>query len=689
MSDATKRILARYAIAPLAVAVAAYYLLAQLAAKVMHIPAPEIKSLLMMIPSRLADFLDITFFKVSLPAERAADITAQTGLTELYLHVYFHFADAIHGGWIYRYFPAFFLTAAVVFGIYAMAKMAQLGPEQQRKKQKYLRGTRKVDASAFVNRSHKVRDPATVLRTKDGKLVISDKKIREHTLILGSTGSGKSQLILNYLRDMTKPGSDIRLVCVDRKGELYAHFAHDGDILFHPYDRRGVRWNIFNEINLELDAGQVKRMPPDIKAITSILFQLQNQKGENVFWYKSAASVANSALCYCILNHRTTTADLLQVLNSDAPTLAAMFETLPPALQAGRAAMGDPKGKQAGSVLSICTGVMDCLESFSGKDGAWSCRDWINSGTGNLFLSVAGKNDTIFTSLIGLVIDLIGRELKQFKDDGQGTTRFLFVIDELGSYPPLQTLIWLLTLGRSKGVGVIIANQTVSKLKKIYGAEECYNLLSNTKTKYIFQLPEPSDAEYAAKMIGTSEVERETRSENRGAGLLGRAHGDSNTAGKQITQDVPFFASDIQNLKVGQAITVEPNLLPAVALMQYLPVTDCPARRAEFEPAPVDEITAAAMAAMQQAEPPAESAHDEQKQVQPERMQPSSTPETPKSSVMDGLSREAMENQPLESPTSPVEDTPRPATLAKNGENPAGEDTDEDPETDAGDDWTL
>lgn len=601
MNEEQKRRLMRFWILPVLAAVGGYFAVACAAAKVLKIPSPEFFSVLKMFPSWVADCLDISFFIVDLPQEYAADIQAKTGLSDCALSSYHLFADGLRGGWIYSLFPYFFLVVVVGFGVLAACKLGSMSPEESTKKQKYLRGTRKVSSDVFVHKSQLIRDIATGIRTKSGMLMISDKKLREHTLILGATGSGKSQLILNYMRDILKGG--IRCIAVDRKGEFWAHFGRQGkDFLFHPFDERGVKWSIFDEINVEIDKfGKVSKMPDDVAAITSILFQLTSRKGDDKFWYEAAASVANSAICYCIMHGKTTTQELLQVVHTPAPQLAEMLSSLPPALAEGVAAMGDPKGKQAGSVLSICAATLKCLAPFATSDGSadrWSCRDWINNGKGNLFISCAGKNDEIFVGVVGLVIDLIGREMKQFADDGQHKTKFLFVLDELGSYPPLTTLIWLLTLGRSKGVGVIVANQTVSKIKKVYGEQEARNLISNMKTKYIYMLPEPGDAEYASKMIGAAEVERTTKSENRGAGLLGKAHSDSDNTGKQIMQDSPFLPADIQNLGTGEAITIEPNLLPMVAKIQYLPVTDCPARQAEYMPKPTYEISAAAAGKM-------------------------------------------------------------------------------------------
>lgn len=643
MSEQAKKYMMRFWIMPVALSCVAYYWAAVALAKVSSRfiePAPM--DLAKMVLSHLADLADIDVFRVDFPAAFAANITAATEQPDCALFLFHKFVDVTPGTFMYSLFPLFFLAVFVGFGIRAGAKISHMDAEETAKNQKHLRGTRRVDAATFCKMSRRVKDPATVVKTHTGYLVVSDKKLREHTLILGATGSGKSQLILNYLRDIVLKKGGIKLVAVDRKGELWAHFGNPKkDFLFHPYDQRGVSWSIFDEVKVELDdLGKMSKIPDDVTAITSILFQLDTRKGDDTFWYAAAASVANSAICYCLVNGLLTMKALLDVLAKPAVELDKLFATLPPALQAGRQGMGDPTGKQAGSVLAICAETMKALSPFYDTPGGWSAREWINSGSGNLFISTAGRNDVIFTRVASLVIDLVGRELKQFPDDGQGRTKVLFVIDELGSYPQITTLIWLLTLGRSKGVATIIANQTISKIEKVYGRDEAHNLFANLKTKYIFMMPEPTDADYCAKMIGNAEVERTSKSENRSAGIFGRRNGDSNNTGKQITQDLPFLASDLQNLQAGEAVTIHPNLLPSVAKVQYLPVTDCPARQAEFLEIPRREVNAKTLSLLlsQQAAPA--------KQERKEQAQP--TPkEQPKAAV---APMQAREDEPMEEP---------------------------------------
>ena len=72
---------------------------------------------------------------------------------------------------------------------------------------------------------------------------------QSHTLLIGSTGSGKTTVIknlINQLRDKNQ-----KAIIIDIKGDLIENFysKEKGDIILNPLDKRGRNWSIFNETN--------------------------------------------------------------------------------------------------------------------------------------------------------------------------------------------------------------------------------------------------------------------------------------------------------------------------------------------------------------------------------------------------------------------------------------------------------
>jgi type IV secretory pathway TraG/TraD family ATPase VirD4 len=514
----------------------------------------------------------------------------------------FFLPEVFPRGYAYTFFP-YFLIISLGFSVWVLAHFSgRENHEKKFKKDKYIRGTQKVTAQDFCRKSHKINDPGITIRTNNGgNLLLSAAKEKEHFLILGSTGTGKSTLLIAMVSQFI--GRSQRLIFVDRKGEFYSRFGTSQDILFNPFDARSVHWNIFNEINFEAnEAGELAKIPPDLQVIADLLFGVNDpQKTKNKYWYTSGAAVFCSAVCHLALVGTTTTSALTEFLTSPPAKIIKAFLALPKSLQVGLGALGlKPDAELVGSIMSVVTECAHQLACFVDADGPWSVREWVNSNApGNLYISTAGKNDTSFNSIVTLLLDLCGREIKEFPDASGQETRLTCIIDELGALPPLATLTFLLTQSRSKGISVIIANQTFEKLRSVYGDHEARNIVACAKTRFFFQLPEATDARYISETLGRAEVERTTKNRNESSGSFLSAGQNrlGETISHSITLDDAFLPADIASLQTGQAIAVLPNLLPFIALLQ-LARLDVPVCNAEFEPVKTREISARALSAV-------------------------------------------------------------------------------------------
>jgi len=541
--------------------------------------------------------LPIPDYSVTLPITYHQVLLEHHLPTEVSLIDFKIFLDVIHGGTCWRYLGIIPVSIiALATGIILCIKAPAVTPEMKYKQDKYIRGIRKVSAEILCRKSQQSNDPGMVLHTHTGKLVLNRQREKEHFLILGSTGTGKSTLLMMIVQYFKTLGK--RIIILDRKGEFYGHFGTGEDIIFNPFDQRTAAWSIFNEIRFEMDsAGKISDVPPDLRVVADILFGVSdtkdNDKNNDQYWYKAAAGVFCSAVCWCVLHNKTTMEDLVICINQPAEELIRRFKRLPVGMQTGLQYLGEKAGERANSIVSILASVSRQLECFAGKDGDFSIRQWINEGHGSLFLSTAGRNDTVFTSIIKLFIDLIGREIKEFPDDGGQDTNLVFVIDELGALPALETLSFLLTQARSKGVCCILANQTFEKIKAVYGEHEARNIVACAKTRFLFQMPEPTDAEYLSKVIGNCEVERLAlnRSEHY-SGVLSMPTGKRSTSyNRSITKDSAFIPAELETLPTGHAVACIPDLFPKVAEV-YFKKQDIAAINPEFLPVEVNEVSA-------------------------------------------------------------------------------------------------
>lgn len=581
MTEEQKNVVIKYCVLPFILLNALYYAVVCLLCDwYFETVRPRFISLVKNVLSYMFEWSDIHFIYVRYPVE--------LGINEKVLLAEYHdiFSHFIQGA-IYEVYPVFVVMVTVLCFVWVVARLNRMDDEDRYKNDLYIRGIKKVTAKKFCElSSEKTVDSLVALPTESGYLYLSASRMKEHCMILGSTGSGKSQLLLNIVKDVLK-SKETRLIIVDRKGEFYSYFGDsEKDTLFHPFDERGVKWDLFNEIRVEVVDGKIPQMPSDIAIIADVLYGVSKAKGEDKFWRGSASAVFQSAVCWCILNKKGTTAELLKLLRKPTYDIFKAFKGLPDGVNIGLGTLGSPESTTASSIMTTVQDGIRQLDVFTKTGSSWSVRDWIKEGSGNLYISTAGRKDEAFTSIVSLLIDMIGQEIKEFRDAKTKGVRFCIVIDELGALPALSTLIFLLTQARSKGVSVIIANQTISKLKDTYGNNETENIIANCKSKFIFSLKESNDAKYISEQIGSAEVARATHNKSESTGI-GKAQ-NTVTEGKSIVQNIAFLPSEIMMLEVGQAVVTLPQLAQEVAKVQFLQAS-LKQKNAEYMPATVRE----------------------------------------------------------------------------------------------------
>jgi hypothetical protein len=136
-----------------------------------------------------------------------------------------------------------------------------------------------------------------VTADKGDKISLPADMLTRGISILGDPGSGKSRL-MRLLHDETRRlYPDIPILIHDPKGEwLRTYYDPATDLIFAPYDKRTVNWDIFAEI---------KQRPELLSSIvrTAVTQHHGASKGENLYWVTSAAAI--------IQEHLETSEDLL------------------------------------------------------------------------------------------------------------------------------------------------------------------------------------------------------------------------------------------------------------------------------------------------------------------------------------------------------------------------------------------
>ena len=98
-----------------------------------------------------------------------------------------------------------------------------------------------------------------------------------HFFICGRPGAGKSQLLYRVIQKVLERKD--KAIFYDFKGDFVSKFFDpDKHLLFNPFDKRSVQWNLFNDIE----------SPLDIKSIAASLIPIT---GNDPYWSNAARDV--------------------------------------------------------------------------------------------------------------------------------------------------------------------------------------------------------------------------------------------------------------------------------------------------------------------------------------------------------------------------------------------------------------
>jgi hypothetical protein len=321
----------------------------------------------------------------------------------------------------------------------------------------------------------------------------------QHFLVTGKTGSGKSNLIRQMLRQIERRGSTA--VVLDPDAEYVSEFYRPerGDLILNPLDERCPQWSPWSELR-----PQSFRMDAEALA-QSLIPDAPNsfaQSGADRFFRRSG---------------RTT---LLSIFETAQPQTAATItrlltlprERLKKAL-AGTAAepLIDPGAHDQGAgIVAMVTNATNpflYLPPEAQDRLTWSAAEWATERRGWLFLTSTEDSRAAALPLQNVWLDCLVRQLLT-TDLGSTNEQVWIVIDELGALDYQGQLENLVVRGRKRGLCVVLGFQAVSQLHSIYGRDRTVTLLSAPATKLILRSDEAETAEWASRTLGQREVIR-------------------------------------------------------------------------------------------------------------------------------------------------------------------------------------
>jgi type IV secretory pathway TraG/TraD family ATPase VirD4 len=395
------------------------------------------------------------------------------------------------------------------FGLLALALQlpASIAKDiRRRKEMKYgrrLKGPFLVSPKGF---NKAVKGDGIGIKTDD-----YDKMMRiplhvedQHIELMGDTGSGKTSLIMQILRQVQS--RDHSAIVYDPACEFVQRFYDPDrhDIILNPLDRRCPYWGPAEELRRKAEA----------KAIAASLYQpTTDKKGE--FFVETPQKIFAHLLTF-----GPSPQELVQWM--------ANPDEIDRRVQGTEMAMMIAKGaqQQRNGVLASLGLIADSLRMLPRKEHAersWSATEWAKERQGWIFITSQPSEREALRPLNSLWIDLLVLRLLNAPTEHQRPV--WFVLDELASLQRLPQLHTAITENRKSKNPLVLGFQGKAQLEVIYGhiAEV---MLSQPATKIFLKTTEPKAAEWVSAAIGKVEIER-----------LKETHFDGSRSGRNFSLD--------------------------------------------------------------------------------------------------------------------------------------------------------
>ncbi|MCY4548994.1 MAG: type IV secretion system DNA-binding domain-containing protein, partial [Defluviicoccus sp.] len=404
-------------------------------------------------------------------------------------------------------------SGAGLIGLFLVAfwwRGAQLG------RQKRIRGAEMVTA-AELRRRVQARHLRTLVRLPGGKrlrpwsiagIPYPERTETQHTIVSGTTGSGKTVLISDLVSQIRARGE--RCVIYDKMGTYTrSFFDKDRDVLMNPLDARAPRWSPFLEA----------RNPRDFDMMAAALIP-QQRDTVDPFWVTAARQLFSNGAG--VLRQKGVTDNKVLVdhlLKTDLTALAEAME--------GTVAQSivDPENpKTALSVRAMLTANLSALEFLPDTGKPFSIREWIGdeardrNGGGFLFLTSRGDQHASLRGLISTWLEIaVNAMLSLAQDDGR---RIWVILDELPTLHQVPSLQPGLAESRQFGGCFVLGVQVASALRDLYGRNGAETISGLCGTRVVLAAPDRDTAQWSADSLGRSEIEEVTEGFSYGANTI-------------------------------------------------------------------------------------------------------------------------------------------------------------------------
>ncbi|MBX9703917.1 MAG: type IV secretion system DNA-binding domain-containing protein, partial [Silvanigrellaceae bacterium] len=382
--------------------------------------------------------------------------------------------------------------------------MALSAKSKRLEDQKLMKGLTVVSEKT-LSRLLKNKKRASWLRL--GKMLPFVKNAEtQHVLVVGTTGSGKTNCILGLLQQIQDKNQPV--VVLDTNCTLVNRYYNEkrGDIILNPFDKRSVRWDLWQDC----------KETPDFDAFASALIP-EPSFTNNPVWHKNAREIIATTAEKLSLSGNPSMRDLIDYAAWKALAEVKHFYKNTP-LESLMIAEGRAE-ETVHSIRMQMTDSMKRLALLPQEGENFSIGNWVKNHKKGawLFISCSEKDRFTLGPLMKLWVAIAIQNLLRRGENPD--YRLWFILDELFSLEggTVANLITLLSEGRKYGGCALLAFQSLAGLERTYGFAGMKEILSLCNTKVVLRTPEPQNAAYLSQLLGEKEILEAAESLSMGA----------------------------------------------------------------------------------------------------------------------------------------------------------------------------
>ena len=339
---------------------------------------------------------------------------------------------------------------------------------------------------------------------------ISEEMLSKHVLLVGGTGSGKTNLFYHIVSQLKKRlGKDDVMLIFDSKGDFHKKFFVPGDIVIGnstQYRKDSAKWSIYEEVHS--DGKDKISIGQNTQEICKSLFADRIEKNSNNPFFPNAARDLLASIIISLIRDGVNfcNKDLKDCIDSMPVEDIRNMLSAHRDLAAVESYIGGKSGAQAQGVLSEMYSVTrDVLTGVFADVGNFSMRNFIRGKGGKTaFLEYDLSIGDVLAPIYTLLFDLA---LKEALGRTASTGNVYLIADELKLLPNLRHLEDGINFGRSLGVKILAGLQSIDQLNANYDNEaKARNVIAGFSSIYAFHSNDFPTRDYVSKLFGRNIV---------------------------------------------------------------------------------------------------------------------------------------------------------------------------------------